>query len=155
MHYLSSCSGFFEPSTSDPSQLTPNMINVTCVARPSGYTFSLGSILQQDINPSIRELADEVASKVKNVDTGPWVGVWYLGISTSGVTLVDIPFTFSGRMRNMNWWNFMWSGVVSTLLSVQSWHELTKLDHLYVICHFLRPAYRSCDRHLPLWRSHW
>jgi hypothetical protein len=115
MHYFSTCSGFFAPSTSNPSLLSATKINVTCVRQGSGYIFSLGSILQRDINPSILALADEAASKVKNVDTRAWIILWYTGISTCFLTLCGLPFSFSGRRRHVNLRNFITSGVCALL----------------------------------------
>jgi len=102
MHYLSNCSGFFAASTTNPSLLTATKINVTCERRGSDYTFALGATLQQDINRSIRALADEAASKAKNFSTGGPVTCLFTGLSTCFATLWSIPSTFSGRRRYVN-----------------------------------------------------
>jgi len=103
MHYLSICSGFFQPSTINPALLTSTRVNVSCTRQVSGYTFSLSSILKTQLQLSVQELAAEVAANVKDYNTSSWVSLWYTGITTCFATILILPFTFSGTRRlNLN-----------------------------------------------------
>jgi hypothetical protein len=97
MYYFEICSGFWAPSTSNPSLLTDNNINITCTRQVSGYVFSLSSILAMELKPGAQKLAAEVAANFKDQNTGPWSGLWYTGISNGFLALVALPYIFSGR----------------------------------------------------------
>jgi hypothetical protein len=114
MNFLSNCSGFFVPSAVDPSLLTSTKVNITCTSQSAGYIFYLDDILHGTLNPSVQDLASEMAFNVKNYNTGPWNGLWIAGIINSGLTFIAIPFTFSGTGR-LNGYAFLTSWVSISL----------------------------------------
>jgi hypothetical protein len=119
IHYYTTCSGFFAPSTSNPSLLSTTKINTTCMLQGSGNVFSLGSTLEKEIKPSVRLLADEVASKVKSYNISPPINLWLTGISTCFVIILNLPCSFSGRWRHANSRNF----VVAVVSSISSYGD--------------------------------
>jgi hypothetical protein len=99
MHYLRTCSGFYAPSSSNPSLLTSTQINRTCKRQSPGYSFSVHDALQQELDPSVKAFAEDV--NTKSYSTMPWVGLWYIGIIAAGVVILLLPFTWEG-VRRMN-----------------------------------------------------
>jgi hypothetical protein len=100
MHYFSICSGFWAPSTINPSLLTSTKINVLCTRQTSGHTFSLSQILASELLPSVRSLLADVPTKSYN--TSPWSNCWYIGIADCFVACMLLPFAFSGKRRCIN-----------------------------------------------------
>jgi hypothetical protein len=60
MNFYTNCSGFFAPSSSNPSLLTRIKVDVVCTKRAGSYTFSLGQILEGDLNPAVLQLENKV-----------------------------------------------------------------------------------------------
>jgi hypothetical protein len=99
MHYLRTCSGFYAPSSSNPSLLTSTQINRTCKHQSPGYSFSVHDVLQQELDLSVKAIAEDVNTKSYN--TMPWVGLWCIGIIDAGFLILLLPYTWEG-VRRMN-----------------------------------------------------
>jgi len=98
MHYLSVCSGSFEPSSEDPNFLTSNKIDIVCVKQPSGYVFSISDTLRHGIDPSVAAIADEVTQA--SYYTASWIALWYVGIFAAIVDMfIFLPLTWHGTRR--------------------------------------------------------
>jgi hypothetical protein len=72
MHYLSVCEGYWAP---DPTGTSPTStkVNITCTAQSSGYSFSLVTHVQNELDPIVQGLAGEVTA-TSSYCTAPWVG---------------------------------------------------------------------------------
>jgi hypothetical protein len=100
MHYLSICSGFWAPSTSDPSLLTSTKIKVVCTRQTSGYTFNLSQILASELLPNVQGLLADVP--ITSYKTNIWTNCWYTGIGNCVLACLCLPFAFSGKRRCVN-----------------------------------------------------
>ena len=115
MHYFSNCSGFFAPSTSNPALLTANKINITCKRRISGYIFKFHDVIQSQLLPGVKGLADDVSTT--QYMTGTWSSLWYAGIGNTVITAYTLPWNFAGQRPWLNWWGF-WDAFVRYLLTL-------------------------------------
>jgi hypothetical protein len=114
MHYLSVCEGYWAP---DPTStgLTSTKVNITCTSQSSGYSFSLVTHVQNELDPTVQRLADEVTA-TSSYRTAPWVGFWYVGIVLAFVEILLLPLTFEGT-RRINRYTFVLS-IVSLIFSI-------------------------------------
>ncbi|PMD13350.1 hypothetical protein NA56DRAFT_651812 [Hyaloscypha hepaticicola] len=97
-HYLSTCSGSFQPSTTNPNVLTSNKINSTCVRRNAGYAFTISNILREELHPSVVGIADEVTQA--SYYTASWIALWLIGIVAAVVEMfIFLPLTWYGTRR--------------------------------------------------------
>jgi len=116
MSYLSNCSGFFLPSPSNPSLLTSTKINISCTSQPSGYRLRPHDVIEYELLPGVKALAEDVSTKVW--DTSSWISLWYTGISNCFVTAVMLPCGFlgtKGRREWVPWWSG-WNAFISAVL---------------------------------------
>ena len=90
MHYLSICSGFFAPSTS-------NKVNISCTHHMSGYTFNLQDTLRSELYPSVISLADDITPRT--FYTTPWIALWYIGLICAVLELGLLLWTWTGKRR--------------------------------------------------------
>jgi hypothetical protein len=98
LHYLSTCSGSFQPSITDPSILTSNKINITCIRRNAGYIFTISSILREELHSSVVGIADEVTQA--SYYTASWIALWLIGIVAAVVEMfIYLPLTWYGTRR--------------------------------------------------------
>jgi hypothetical protein len=115
IHYLSICSGSFQPSSADPNVLTPKKIDSTCVRKNAGYVFTISDILRQEFHPSVVGITDEVTQA--SYYTAPWIALWFIGIIAAFVELlIFLPLTWHGT-RRLNRYSFL-VALVSYLLTV-------------------------------------
>lgn len=114
MHYLRNCSGFFAPSTSNPSMLTYNKVNITCTRQFSGYPFSPHDVIQDTLLPSVKGIADTV--NIATYPTATSSSLWYAGIGNLAVVAFELPWTFTGTRQWLNFW-IWWNAVVSTCIA--------------------------------------
>lgn len=115
MHYFSICSGFWAPSTNNPSLLTSTKINVLCTRQAADYTFSLSQILASELLPHGRNLLADVPTK--SYSTSTWSSCWYSGITYCFIACILLPFAFSGKRRRINDKVFVLAQVWSLLSS--------------------------------------
>ena len=97
MHYLRTCSGFYAPSTSNPTLLTSTKTNITCTKQHLGYSLSVYASLQGDLKPSVQGLLQDIPAKSYN--TAPWAALWIIGIMATIVLILLLPWTFEGVRR--------------------------------------------------------
>jgi len=98
MHYLAVCSGFYGISTvSLPLRLTNERFGVECERQAAGYTFSLRNILEQELEPSVKSLVEDVGQEY---ETKTWIGLWATGIVFCFLAIVVLPTSFNGWNRN-------------------------------------------------------
>ncbi len=131
LHYLSTCSGSFQLSTTNPNVLTSNKINITCVRRNAGYVFTISNILREELHPSVVGIADEVTQA--SYYTMSWIALWLMGIIAAFVEMfVFLPLTWYGT-RRLNGY----STVVSFVCFCSSFslpnHLLTFSDFIHLI----------------------
>lgn len=98
MHYLSNCSGFFAPSTSNTSLLSSKKINITCTRQTSGYNFTPREVVESQLKQGVRTLADDLNNDTYK--TSVWVSLWYSGIGNCVLAALLLPWNFR---RQANW----------------------------------------------------
>jgi hypothetical protein len=124
IHYLSTCSGSFQPSSTDPKILTSTKVNATCVRQKAGYVFKLSDILRHELHPSVVAIADEVIQT--SYYTASWFALWLVGIIAAAVEIfIFLPLTWYGT-RRLNGWSALVS--VVSLLNYVYQLMLTNLD---------------------------
>lgn len=130
MHYFTICSGFWAPSTSNPSLLTDNKINITCTRQISGYVFSLSSILTKELKPGVQKLAAEVAANFGDQNTSTWSSLWYAGIVNGFFALVVLPYLFRGKRGAWSCNHFIFTSLLVSLTMFVSSSGLTTVNIL-------------------------
>lgn len=142
-HYLSTCSGSFQPSTTNPNVLTSNKINSTCVRRNAGYAFTISNILREELHPSVVGIADEVTQA--SYYTASWIALWLIGIVAAVVEMfIFLPLTWYGT-RRLNGY--------STLVSFVSSYSSCSLSNRLLTCsdfiHLIPSRLVSCSGTFP------
>jgi hypothetical protein len=98
IHYLSTCSGFFQPSSENVNLLTSKKIDVVCVKQKPGYVFSISDTLRHELDPSVAAIADEVTQA--SYYTASWVALWLAGIiAATAEMFILLPLTWHGTRR--------------------------------------------------------
>jgi hypothetical protein len=100
MHYFSVCSGYYVPSTSNPSLLTSSKTNITCSRQWSGYNFSLHDTVLSTLRPEVKDLADGLTDR--RWPTQSASSAWYTGMSNVFLCCVVLSFTVAGKS---GWWS--------------------------------------------------
>lgn len=129
MHYLRNCSGFYLPSTSNPSSLTSAMVNVTCTRQYSGYHFHPHDAVYYQLLPSVRALAEDMSTV--SYDSSAWTSLWYTGLSNCFITAITLPWYFSGRHWVIFWcrWNAFISATLFLIASSMITNRVLSLYH--------------------------
>ncbi|PMD57410.1 uncharacterized protein K444DRAFT_665763 [Hyaloscypha bicolor E] len=100
MHYFSVCSGYYIPSSSNPSVLTSSTTNITCVRRYSGYSFSLHDTITSTLSSEVIGLAEKMTAQRWSTRTA--ISAWYTGVSNVFLSFVALSFAlWCGRA----WWS--------------------------------------------------
>lgn len=102
MHYLITCFGFFAPSTVNPSLFTKLKVNSACARQTSGYTFKLHDVIEDQLLPSVRDLANSVSTAEYMTNT--WSSLWYAGIGNCVLTAMVLLQNFAGKRPWLNGW---------------------------------------------------
>jgi len=130
MHYFSVCSGYYVPSSSNPSLLTSSKTNITCSRQSSGYNFSLQDTVLSTLRSEVKDLADGLTDRRWTTQSAS--SAWYTGISHVFLCVVVLSFTVAGKggwwretivMSFISWVCFF---VSSSLLT----HRILAINHL-------------------------
>jgi hypothetical protein len=152
MHYLSNCSGFFAPSTSNRSLLSSNKINITCTRQISSYTFTPREVVASQLKQSVKALAGGLNNDTYK--TGVWVSLWYSGIGNCVLTSLLLPWNFKRQANWVSSGTFWQSFVRATWPCYQYLSRLLScFDLLFrrlIIVRFHRRCYLSPQRSLHL-----
>lgn len=113
IHYLSNCSGFFAPSTSNPAVLSSNKVNITCKRQISGYSYNPHEVVKSQIRQEVKGLADNLDNDTYK--TGVWISLWYSGIGNCVLVVFLLPWNFK-RQREWVRSGVFWQSFVSTVM---------------------------------------
>ena len=89
------------PMTKDPSRLSSSTFATTCYKQRIGYTFSLESIIREQLRPTVKTLADQISARAKDYNTKLPIVLWIVGGVAAFIDIVLLPRTLMG-MRRIN-----------------------------------------------------
>lgn len=133
----------FSASTTNPSVLTSNKINITCVRRNAGYVFTISNILREELHPNVVGIADEVTQA--SYYTVSWIALWLIGIVAAVEEMfIFLPLTWYGT-RRLNGY----STLVSFVCSCSSYSLQNPLLTCSDFIHLISSRLVSCNWTFP------